>query len=414
MTAKRPLSILLSEGSSLSARQAITVLGLAGHSIEICDSDPRCVGRFSRFVRRYHACPGLGVDPEGYLAFILAQLDTGGFDVLFPSHEQAFLFAKVRERLAAKIGLALPNFDSYQRAHSKVGFSRLLTELDLPQPQTRFAATARELSQARGFPFVAKMSVATASRGVAVVRNREELERTSAEFEAAGAFDDLVLMQELAEGPLERAQAVFCDGRLVGFHAYRQILEGGGGGDAIKQSVRRPLVRAHLARIGAHLDWHGALSVDYIVRPQDSMPLYIDCNPRLVEPVNAYLSGIDLPDLLVRISLGEKPADVADGREGVFSHMAIQGLLRTALRDGSRAALLAEGWRLSTCRPPYRDSQEELTPVRLDWKSSLPLALVATRLFVSPGSSVALTRNTARSHQLNPVSIRVIRERIVA
>src|SRR5260370_38102067 len=83
MAIGRRLRILLSEGSSLSARQAITVLGLAGHWIEICDSDPLCIGRFSRFVRRWHRCPGLGVDPEGYLAFVLDRTGNGGFDVLF-------------------------------------------------------------------------------------------------------------------------------------------------------------------------------------------------------------------------------------------------------------------------------------------------------------------------------------------
>jgi hypothetical protein len=36
--------------------------------------------------------------------------------------------------------------------------------------------------------------------------------------------------------------------------------------------------------------------------------LLIDCNPRLVEPFNAYRSGVDLVGLLLRISLSETPA----------------------------------------------------------------------------------------------------------
>ena len=42
--------ILLSEGSSLSAREAITALGLAGHRVELVTADALCLGRFSRFV----------------------------------------------------------------------------------------------------------------------------------------------------------------------------------------------------------------------------------------------------------------------------------------------------------------------------------------------------------------------------
>ena len=59
---------------------------------------------------------------------------------------------------------------------------------------------------------------------------------------------------------------MFGRGELLGFHAYRQLAEGAGGGDARKASVRRDGIRADLARIGKHLDWHGALSIDDAVR----------------------------------------------------------------------------------------------------------------------------------------------------
>jgi hypothetical protein len=77
-----------------------------------------------------------------------------------------------------------------------------------------------------------------------------------------GAFADDVVAQEFIDAPVEHAQAVFDRGRLFGMHAYRQMVRGAGGGDAVKESVDRPLVREHLKRIGKHLDWHGALSVD--------------------------------------------------------------------------------------------------------------------------------------------------------
>ena len=53
----------------------------------------------------------------------------------------------------------------------------------------------------------------------------------------SGAFADEVLVQDLIAGTTEKAQSVFCRGRLLGFHAYRQIAAGVGGGEAIKQSV---------------------------------------------------------------------------------------------------------------------------------------------------------------------------------
>ena len=83
------------------------------------------------------------------------------------------------------------------------------------------------------------------------------------ELAAGDAFADEVLVQDLIAGTTEKAQSVFCRGRLIGFHAYRQVAAGVGGGEAIKESVSRPVVRGYLEKIGAELAWHGALSVDY-------------------------------------------------------------------------------------------------------------------------------------------------------
>src|ERR1041385_3371345 len=120
-TYTRPLRILLSEGNSTSAREAVTILGLTGHHVEVCDPSPLCLCRFSRFVGKFHRCPGLRDNPAGYFAFIEQLLGERKFDVLLPIHEQGFLFARVRERLAARVGLALPNFENYRSEERRVG-----------------------------------------------------------------------------------------------------------------------------------------------------------------------------------------------------------------------------------------------------------------------------------------------------
>ena len=409
--AQTRLRVLVSEGSSTSAREAITALGRAGHWVEICDPDRACIGRFSRFVRRFHRCPGLGVDPEGYLAFVLDLISRQRFDVLLPIHEQGYLFAKTQQTLARHVAVALPGFASYERAHSKTGFSEILSELGLPHPETALVTNLPDLRKTDRFPFVLKAAIGTASRGTWMIRNGAELEQAIAEIEG-GAFSDVFLAQEVIDGPIEHAQAIFDKGRLVAMHANRQIARGAGGGPAIKEGVKRPDVRSHLADIGQYLGWHGALSVDYIVRPENGVPHYIDCNPRLVEPVNALLSGLDLTDLALRVSLDEHPPDAAADREGVRTHMALQVLLGCAIRGGSRLDLLRESWRLATHTGPYAVSQEELTPLRWDWPSVVPTIFGALWLLVNPQAAHTMPKKAWGSHLLTPESIRVISERI--
>jgi predicted ATP-grasp superfamily ATP-dependent carboligase len=404
----KPLRVLVSEGNSTSAREAITILGLSGHIVEVCDPSPYCLARFSRFVQKFHHCPAMRDDPAGFLAFVEELLVAGNFDVLLPIHEQGFLFARVRQRLEDRVGLALPSFPGYRTAHSKAGFSRLLDQLGLPQPATRIVKSASELRDAVRFPCVVKTSVGTASRGIWFVRNDGDLDGALQGLSANGAFADEVLVQELVVGATEKAQAVFCRGKLIGFHAFRQIAAGAGGGEAIKQSVSRPNVRTLLATVGERLAWHGALSVDYVLPDDSATPLLIDCNPRLVEPMSAYFAGVDLLGLLLQVSQGETPAAVSESRVGVRTHLAMQVLLGCASRGGTRRDIIRECWRLKTGARPYADSAEELTPVRLDWISVVPLATIAILLLLAPKLGVTLARDGWGSHLLDLGSIRLI------
>ena len=385
-----PLRILLSEGASTSAREAITALGLRGHYVEIVDPNRHCLGRFSRFVRRVHRCPPLGSDPAGYRDFVLGLLANRRFDVLVPIHEQGYLLAKIAHLLEPLVSIALPAFESYERAISRIGFRALLSELDIPQPPSIVATSMAELRAIRDFPFVVKSEIGTASRAVWMVWNDADLVCAIDAIGAAGAFGRGVLVQELVDGPIEHAQGIFCRGRLIAMHAYRQLERGAGGGDALKESVDRPDVRDHLARIGAALAWHGALSVDYIQRPADGMPLYIDCNPRLVEPMSGLLAGIDLMDVLLRVSVRDNVSEQPSGSSGVRSRLALQALMGAGLRGATRREVLRTVWHATRARGGYIDSQEELTPVRTDWQSLLPLMATGAALMISPGYAHAL------------------------
>jgi hypothetical protein len=93
--------ILLSEGSSLSAREAITAFGLAGHRVHLVTSEPFCLGRFSRFVERVHRAPASGANPAGYLEAVLGTVAHRRAD----SHPRAGISIRRRpESDALKLG----------------------------------------------------------------------------------------------------------------------------------------------------------------------------------------------------------------------------------------------------------------------------------------------------------------------
>jgi hypothetical protein len=92
----------------------------------------------------------------------------------------------------------------------------------------------------------------------------------------------------------------------------------------------------------------------------------------------------------------------------VRTHLAMQALLGLASRGDTRRELLRECWRLARSREPYAGSLEEMTPVRTDRLSAVPLAMTAALLLARPKSAIALARGGFGAHLLSPESIRQI------
>jgi len=200
-----------------------------------------------------------------------------------------------------------------------------------------------------------------------------------------------------------------------------------------KLSGAHPDVLQYLECLGERLHWHGALSLDYILPEDTNAPLFIDANPRLVEPMNGVFSGVNLAEALVRVSLGEKipavepsrgggpppkqqkglsaggetPA-VEPSRAGVRSHMLLMGLLAAADRRRSRLDTLRELWRGLARRGLYAHSREELLPVHFDPWAVVPLGYALTRLILNPKSAKTLSLGAITSYSLTPEAVRQI------
>ena len=408
MTARQP-KILLSEGSSLSSREAITALGLAGHRVELLSSDPMCLGRFSRFVSRVHRAPASGADPDGYLKAVIDTVEAGRIDALLPVHEQAYLFAAARQPLPPRLGIALAEFEAFEQVQSKAGLAELLTRLDVPQPRTELVRSADEFVAMRPYPFFVKSAFGTASTGVWRVRDEQQRDAVLTQLQQHDAFAESLLVQAAVTGSLERTQAVFDHGRLVASHIYRQVVEGPGGGDVLKISVVNAQVREIVMRIGHALDWHGALSFDYIREDVTGTPYFIDANPRLVEPMNAWLSGVDLPGALLRISLGETPPAQPPGREGIVTRLGLMGLLDAARQRNRRRDVVREIMLLASSSGRYRGSREELVPLLTDPWCAIPLGVVIARLLRNPAAASRFSETTVAAYSLTPQAIHRLR-----
>jgi hypothetical protein len=393
------IRVLLSEGSSLSSRETLTCLGPAGYHVEALDPGPLCIARFSRWMRKIHRCPHSGDDPLGYLDVVKRIVAERRIDVVLPTHEQAWLFAAAAPLLSG-VPIAVADAASFERVQSKIEFARLLDELGLPQPGWRLVRDWASLD-GLAFPYWLKTAFSTAGRGVRLVK--DEHSRAVALSELGDLTSVPMMAQEPASGRYGQVQGLFDRGRLTAAHTSVQTGTGIGPSAAARLSVDHPIPRCDIARVGEALAWHGGLTLDYL--HHDDRPSYIECNPRTVEPGNAAVSGVNLPDLQVRLTLGEQIASAPHvGVAGVRTHGTIALLLGAAAYRRTRRAVVGELARAAGRRGCYQASAEQLTPLLTDPPSSAAFAFVAVQALASPrhateiaGKAVARYSITARA-----------------
>ncbi|MFG0287814.1 MAG: hypothetical protein ACF8CQ_06560 [Rhodopirellula sp. JB044] len=405
------MRILLSEGSSSSARQVI--YGLAKrHRLDLMDPSPWCQCRFSTAVRRRIACPPISRDPFGYARSTLEAIARHKYDVLFPTHEQVYLFSKFRDFFGQHVGLAVPTFDAIERVQSKANFVALMNELGLPIPDSRIAKTREEIGQQRLFPCYVKLAHSTASLGVEKVTKEEDLVAAIDRFESAGAWrpGEPVVLQCPGVGIQSAATGVFQHGRLVGFACSEILRTGIGGGPALRVSASHPIVREHLARLGRELVWHGPLSIEYFYDTDRDAPQYIEINPRIGETLNFEISGVPICDAVARIAAGERVEDLPEARPGVISHNGFIVMIADAYNGATRRALIKRLWEHWRGRGVYGGYDSELTRPREDVLSLVPATAVILRLLVAPRSAKELAYSTVDNYSLPHRAATVIDE----
>ncbi len=400
--------VMLSDGAGLTSRQCATLLTREGHQVEALSPSWLCLCQLTRHVRRVHRVPAIGRDPFGWLDAALDIAARRHADLLLPVQEQVAVMSLARDRIqAAGLKTAVPDFSALAQVQDKVSAHRTLSRLGVPQPPSVVAVTAAELAGAagletdgpRGGVFV-KTPIGTASAGVRLVRSRDELRRLAAEYEGQGVFGQGgVLVQQGVRGALVMVQSVFADGELVAFHACERTGEGAQGGASHKRGVRLPEAREHLARLGGALGWHGALSADVIVSPAG--PVFIDINPRLVEPVNAMASGVDLVRALVEVARTGSSAPQPPGQPGVRTHQLLVALLGAAQR-GRRRDVARELGQALLRRGDYQGSREELTPRGGDLLAGLPVAVIALAALARPAAWRYFTSGSTGAYSLTP------------
>lgn len=389
------MRILLTEGSGLTSREVASRLGELGHEVELLSSSSVCLARFTRHVRAVHRVPPFGDDPVAWLEAAKRVARARHVDVLFPTQEQVTVLAAFAEALGVRT--IVPAFAAIRRLQDKVSATETLLEAHVPQPPTLIARTESDLERVASYPMFVKRPISTASSGVRCATDRAALFAAAREL-GMGAHG--LVIQRAAVGRLAMVQAVADHGRVIAHHANVRVREGIGGGASTKESLPASETAALVQRLVSHLQWHGGLSLDAILTGDG--PTVIDVNPRLVEPANALLAGVDLVDAMLSLVSGGPPRTQPPSDPGVRSHLLLLAVLGAAAGAHPRRTVARELGQALARRGPYASGTEELTPVRHDPIAALPVALAATCTLAWPRSWRWFNTSSVGAYALTP------------
>jgi glutathione synthase/RimK-type ligase-like ATP-grasp enzyme len=396
--------ILLTEGTSLTARETITSLRASGYEIDILSSDRLPLSAFSRWKHRIIPTVNPNEDPEQYLGHISNLLRSGNYVAVVPTHEQAWLLAEGRKLLPPNPPIALAPTSAFRQVQGKSSFASLADKLGIPVP--RWEKVNKGASIGISYPYWLKSDFGTAGRSVCKVRSDEEKGKA---FLLLSPDNGQLMAQEHISGHYGQVEAAFAQGKMIAAHTTMSRAVGAGGSAAARLSVDDPETREHIERIGGHLDWNGCLTLDFI-RSNNKL-YYIECNPRMIEPANAAESGVNFAEILIEMSSGQPlPAHVRVGKAGVKTHSIMALLLGAAEQTGSRKALARVLREYMTSSGLFENSTEVLTPIGQDPSSLVPLVATAFGLLINPQRSEKTVAKAVEHYRIQPETIRAVRE----
>jgi hypothetical protein len=432
------MKILLTDASGLTSRQVTTILSRhGGHEIHILSPPGLSLTKLTSHTpkHRIHTVPPFGIDPYAWLGALLIVLkneksnstEKNGFgkpfDILLPTQEQIAILAAERRLVEATgVKMAVPSFEALRKVMGKIETVESIREAGLLQPESVVLRGRDGVGKCEHLlPGYLKTGIGTASQGVKRVESVEDVGdaikafvdeglRNGSVSDRNGAKGEKLLLQKEIKGSLLMICGVFERGTLRAWHACVRVHEGVNGGASKKVSLPLPVVGEQLSTLGKSLEWHGALSLDAIL--EDGKLWIIDINPRIVEPMNALLSGIDLVGALLDVSLG-KPFEggkVKHGIEGVETHQFVLALLKKA-QEG-RILVLVEVFKAVMGFERYAGSVEELTPISGDWISLFILmGFVLVLLIGGKRAAEWIAGGAVKGYALSAEGWRVICER---
>jgi len=316
--------VLVMDGRIQSCLPVIKALHLAGHQVTIAESDPLCVGFFSRYPHRRIRHRDPRKDPEGFLTDLLRHLSTGDYDVLIPILDvTAELVSKHKELLQKYVNIPLVEYPVFLQARDKSRTMKIAQAHGLPIPKTYFPEELEieEIAGMVDYPALIKPNFSVGARGLTKVADSQELKKLYPLVVAH--YGPCTIQEFIPQTALQYKAQFFLDraGDVKAGVVYSKIrhfpLEGGV--STLNRTVARPDIISLGTGLLRAMDWYSYADIDLITDPRDGLVKIMEVNPRITGSVKiCFEAGVDFAKMLVELAMGEEVEPVRGYQIGLY------------------------------------------------------------------------------------------------
>ena len=321
------MRVLITSSRTPHALAAIRSFGKKGWEVTAGDSTRLSAGGFSKYASHRLIYPSMTEKPQKFLEAILEEVSKTKYDLLFPTFEEIFLFARFQDIFSKFTTLLLSDYKLFMKLHHKMSLNTICEKLNISVPPTwqpHDFDHLEKLADEIPLPAIIKLPDVNNSLGLTLVDTKEEMikgyKKLVKFFDLKG--DRMPMIQKRIDGELLFSLFIANKGETTGSLIYKPItmFPDTGGTAFYRESVRNDVAEKQGMELIKELGWHGFIGFDYILDSADNTPYLIDANPR---PNPAFqtgeAAGVDFTQMAADIAQNLIPQKNLDPKPGVKS-----------------------------------------------------------------------------------------------
>ena len=345
-------------GDHVQALGIIRSLGRRGIPVYLLHDKNLCIGRFSRYTKRYMKTPDASNESE-FIDFMinLAKNEQVRDWVLIPTNDAwVYVLSKHKKTLEEYYNVSTPSWDIVKFAYDKKLTYSIAEKNGILIPKTIYPKNLEELNEMLSniiFPVIIKPAIMhhfykKIKKKVIKVNSKEELVKAYIKVSSLIDSSEIMIQEIIPGGPdnLYSFCSFFKHGRLYGMligRRYRQRPMDFGKASTFVESTYVPELVEYGTRLLEAMNYYGLSEIEFKKDPRDNKFKLLEMNARTwLWHSLATRCGVDFPYLLYKDMDGKEITPVTSFRKnikwihiytdlGVMAKEALKGNMK--LRD---------------------------------------------------------------------------------